>query len=339
MKNNSNSAKSLALWLFVILVLLIIILGGIILVQKRNGASAGENLSFDQTAANITFTESAVTEAETQTEVSTETFASEPQLEFDDVEIDSYAALLTDLNGNELFAKNESEKIYPASLTKIMTAMVAIENVYDLDEDIMITGDIFDQINAENGSTAGFSAYETLSYRDLLYGAILSSGAECCLTLANYISGSEWNFVEMMNDKARELGMNDTNFTNVCGFHNLDHYSTVSDVSRLLRYALENDTFYEIFTSDSYYVQTDVHPEGITLRSTMFSEMSTPDFVGGRIIGGKTGFTDEAGLCLASAAEVDGKIYTLVTTGAPGTHYTEPLHILDAVNVYEKLSD
>lgn len=334
MKKESNSAGGIALWLFIILLLLLIILGGITLLQKRNSSTASADVSYAESAESET---EPVTEPPTEPPTEPETTAR--TFDFDYMEIESETALLTDLEGNEIFSQNQHERIYPASLTKIMTAIVSIENVYDIDETIMITGDIFDQVNAENGATAGFYAYEEVSYRDLLYGALLSSGAECCLTLANYISGSEWNFVELMNDKAQELGMNDTNFTNVCGFHNYDHYSTAADISLLLRYALENDTFYEIFTSQSYYTETDEHPYGITLSSTMFSAMDSSYIDGGRILGGKTGFTDEAGLCLASLAEVDGKLYTLVTTGAPGTHYTEPYHIYDAVNIYERLSE
>lgn len=335
MKKESNSAGGVALWLFVILLLLLIILGGVTLLQKRNSnstASAGISQS-DSLESETESTTEPPTEPPTEPETTARTF------NFDYMEIESETALLTDLDGNEIFSQNQFERIYPASLTKIMTAIVAIENVYDIDETIMITGGVFDQVNAENGATAGFLAYEEVSYRDLLYGALLSSGAECCLTLANYVSGSEWDFVQLMNEKAQELGMNDTNFTNVCGFHNYDHYSTAADISLLLRYALENDTFYEIFTSQSYYTETDEHPDGITLYSTMFSAMDSSYITGGRILGGKTGYTDEAGLCLASLAEVDGTLYTLVTTGAPGSHYTEPLHIYDAVNIYEKLSE
>lgn len=334
MKKESNSAGGVALWLFIILLLLLIILGGVTLLQKRNSSTASADISHSDYAE-------AVTEAPTEppTETPTEPETTARSYNFDYMEIESETALLTDLDGNEIYSKNQYERIYPASLTKIMTAIIAIENVYDIDETIMITGDVFEQVNAENGATAGFLAYEEVSYRDLLYGALLSSGAECCLTLANYVSGSEWCFVQLMNEKAQELGMNDTNFTNVCGFQNYEHYSTAADISLLLRYALENDTFYEIFTSQSYYTETDEHPDGITLYSTMFSAMDSSYITGGRILGGKTGYTDEAGLCLASLAEVDGTLYTLVTTGAPGSHYTEPLHIYDAVNIYEKLSE
>mgnify|MGYP000787493623 CR=1 FL=1 len=96
--------------------------------------------------------------------------------------------------------------------------------------------------------------------------------------------------------------------------------------------------FYEIFTSQSYYTETDEHPDGITLSSTMFSEMDSSYVEGGRILGGKTGYTDEAGLCLASIAEIDGEIYVLITAGAQGSHYTEPFHIYDALKLYGNIS-
>lgn len=333
MKKESSSAGGVALWLFIILMLLLIILGGVSLLQKRSDTASVDvsenNTQPSQIAAESEPTDAPPTEPET---------TEEREISFDFIEIESETALLTDIDGNELYSKNQYSRIYPASLTKIMTAIVAIEHISDLDEQIMIPGDIYDQIAYENGSTAGFVAYECVTYRDMLYGAVLSSGAECCLTLASYISGSEWEFVELMNSKAKELGMSDTSFTNVCGFQNYEHYSTASDISLLLRYALENDTFYEIFTSQSYYTETDEHPDGITLSSTMFSEMDSSYVEGSRILGGKTGYTDEAGLCLASIAEIDGEIYVLITAGAQGSHYTEPFHIYDALKLYGNIS-
>ena len=234
MKKESSSAGGVALWLFIILMLLLIILGGVSLLQKRSDTASVDvsenNTQPSQIAAESEPTDAPPTEPET---------TEEREISFDFIEIESETALLTDIDGNELYSKNQYSRIYPASLTKIMTAIVAIEHISDLDEQIMIPGDIYDQIAYENGSTAGFVAYECVTYRDMLYGAVLSSGAECCLTLASYISGSEWEFVELMNSKAKELGMSDTSFTNVCGFQNYEHYSTASDISLLLRYAFD----------------------------------------------------------------------------------------------------
>lgn len=203
---------------------------------------------------------------------------------------------------------------------------------------VVIPGDIFDYLSSEGASTAGFSAYESVTYRDLLYGALLSSGAECCLTLSAYLGGSEEMYVQMMNEKAAELEMNNTHFTNSIGLHNYNHYSTAEDIAKLLIYALDNEEFREIFTSQSYYTETDYQPYGITLSSTMFSELDSEYFTGGVFLGGKTGYTSEAGNCLASLARVNGKEYILITTGAESSDYMGSLRIADAVNIYETLA-
>ena len=144
----------------------------------------------------------------------------------------------------------------------------------------------------------------------------------------------------MMNDKAKELGMKDTHFCNTTGLHDPDHYSTVKDISILLQYALESDDFRQVFCSSRHSVRpTEQHPEGFTFNSTMFQYMDSTEVVGGEILGGKTGYTEEAGLCLASLAEVNGREYILVTAKANGTHDTEQFHILDAVNVYSQIGE
>ena len=254
-------------------------------------------------------------------------------------DIYSSSAILTDMDGNVLFSVDPDSRLYPASLTKMMTAIVAIENIDDLSKMTTIPSSIFSYTAEQDASVAGFSPNENVCYFDLLYGTLLSSGAECCLTLAYDVAGSEENFVGMMNAKASELGMTGTNFTNVCGLHNSDHYSTASDMHKLLAYCLKNDEFKKIFTTSSRKVLSSMHPDGLKLVSTMFSAMSSPDFRGGKILGGKTGYTDEAGLCLASIAQIDGEEYMLVTMGASGSHITEPYHIYDTVKVYETLAN
>lgn len=147
-------------------------------------------------------------------------------------------------------------------------------------------------------------------------------------------------FVDMMNEKATEIGMSNTHFCNATGLHNPDHYSTVKDISILLKYALQYEDFRQAFSSSRYSTRpTNQHPDGFTFRSTMFKYMDSTEVVGGEIIGGKTGYTEEAGLCLASLAEVDGKEYILVTAKANGTHQTEQFHILDAINVYSQIGE
>lgn len=237
-----------------------------------------------------------------------------------------------------LMQKNSEEKIYPASLTKMMTTIVAIENLTNLQKEIQLTHYTFNDLYSANASMAGFQPGEKVRAIDLLYGVMLPSGAEACIGLADQIAGSEQDFVAMMNQKAADLGMSSTNFENTNGLHDKNHYTTVKDMAILLNYALQNDTFREIFTSSRHSTQpTNKHPEGITFYSTMFKKLNNNNIIGGEILGGKTGYTDEAGLCLASLAKVDNQEYILISAGAKGDIYSEQYNITDAVTVYNEI--
>ena len=237
-----------------------------------------------------------------------------------------------------LMQKNSEEKIYPASLTKMMTAIVAIENLPDLKEEIKLTNSTFQGLYKADASMAGFQPGEQVKAIDLLYGVMLPSGAESCIGLADQIAGSEQDFVKIMNQKAADLGMDNTHFENTTGLHDENHYTTVKDLSILLRYALQNDTFREIFTSSRHSTQpTNKHPGGITFYSTMFEDFNNQSIISGEILGGKTGYTDEAGLCLASLAKVDEQEYILITADAKGDHDSEQYNITDAFAVYNSI--
>ena len=253
--------------------------------------------------------------------------------------LNSPCAILIRLNDQMVLAqKNSEERIYPASLTKIMTALVAIENLPDLQKEIELTQSTFEGLYQAHAAMAGFLPREKIRAIDLLYGVLLPSGAESCRGLAEQIAGSEREFVRMMNQKAAVLGMNNTNFTNTIGLHDAEHYSTVKDLAILLSYALQNDTFREIFTSSRHSTRpTNIHPDGITFYSTIYEVLSNANISGGKILGGKTGYTKEAGLCLASLAKVGKQEYILITAGAKGDHNTEQYHITDALTVYNSL--
>lgn len=270
----------------------------------------------------------------------------EQNIKNSDKEIDvknlySSYAILIDLTDNKILGEhNSQERMYPASLTKIMTAIIAIENTNNLEEVITLPIDIFEKLYSENASMAGFQPGEQVKLKDLVYAILLPSGAESCMAFADRISGSEEAFVELMNQKAKELGMKNTHFSNSTGLHEVDHYSTVEDMAILLSYALQNESFRSAFTSSRYSTQsTAQHPVGLTLHSTMFKYMDSTEVTGGEIIGGKTGYTDEAGLCLASLANIGGKEYILVTAKANGTPYTKKFHILDAIDIYNQIGE
>lgn len=239
--------------------------------------------------------------------------------------------VIGDMGGNE--------QIYPASMTKIMTAIVALESFSNLDQEITLSEDIFYALNGQDATQAGFQPGESVRIRDLVYGVILPSGAECCLALADQVSGSEDGFVAKMNQKAKSIGMKNTNFKNCTGLHDPEHYSTTYDIALLLRYALNNDAFRDVITSHFHSTPgTNVHPDGITYYSTMFKNMSNTTVTGGEILGGKTGYTSEAGHCLASFATIDDREYILVTAGAAADATGIP-HIYDAQTLYNRLGE
>lgn len=253
-----------------------------------------------------------------------------------DSKVYSTHVLLTDLqSGQAVYSSGAAEKVYPASLTKIATVLCALEKNGDLSKSVTLQSADFQGLKAQNAAVAGFKVNEKVTVKDLLYGAMLPSGAEAAKGLANHLFGSEKKMVEEMNNLAGRLGMTGSHFANVTGLHDRNHYTTAADMSRLLQYALQNPDFRAIFTARRYTVPaTNLHTEGFTVRSLLFQGLSDPSFPGGEILGGKTGYTSEAGLCLASLARKDGKEYILVTMGAPGDHGTEQYNIADALTLY-----
>lgn len=222
-----------------------------------------------------------------------------------------HAILLQADSGEVLAEKDADSTIYPASMTKMMTALLAIEANPDLDTPVTLPEEIFPALQAQNASLAGFQAGETATVRDLLYGAMLPSGAECCEALARQVSGSEEAFVALMNRKAGELGMKHTHFANCTGLTSPEHYSSAADLAVLLQAALNNETFRTVFTTGQYTGSvTAQHPKGLYMASTLLSRLDGGEVTGGQILGGKTGYTDAAGLCLASLAVVNGDVRT-----------------------------
>ena len=267
-------------------------------------------------------------------------FDQPPVKQVDVFGINSSNVTLMDVKSGRVIGDGSGEdRIYPASMTKIMTAVISLESFSDLDREITLSEDIFYALDGQDATQAGFQPGESVRIRDLVYGAILPSGAECCLALADEVAGSEEAFAEKMNQKASSIGMKNTNFRNCTGLHDPEHYSTTYDIALLLRYALNNDTFRDVITSHFHSTSgTNVHPDGITYYSTMFKNFSDTTVTGGEILGGKTGYTSEAGHCLASFASIDDREYILVTAGAAADETGVP-HILDAKTVYNRLGE
>lgn len=250
------------------------------------------------------------------------------------LEVDIYSENMVLYNLNEDFViaeKNKDEKTSIASMTKIMTVLVAIQNINDLNEKIVLTKDVFYGLKEANASVAGFSVGQTVTYKDLLYGAFLPSGADATNALAINLTGSIDNFVKLMNDEAKKLNLKNTNFSNTTGLDDENHYSSVNDVAITLKEALKNEIFKEIFIAEKYLTSD----KSLTFSSTLDMSLSTYSISADYIIGGKTGYTFDAGRCLASLAydKINDIYYLLVTSKAPTT--TKYYHLLDAKNIYE----
>ncbi len=229
-----------------------------------------------------------------------------------------YACLLDAQTGEVIAEKNGYTRVYPASMTKIMTAIVTIENFPDVNEYVTVPSTAVNTAYSLGGSTAGFSGGNRVPMLDLLYGMLLPSGCECCISAAMIISGTESAFVELMNQKAQELGMTGTHYANSTGLPNSNHYTTAYDMTILMRYASQNDIFRQVDTTEYHTAVT-----GLSMRSTMFKSLANYNggsaVTGGRILGGKTGTTSAAGSCLCSFAEINGREYILCTTKASGS--------------------
>ncbi len=250
------------------------------------------------------------------------------------------ALMLRLADGAVVYDKASTEAIYPASMAKMMTVLVAIENTGDLKEEYTFTGEEIDAAWVAEASRAGFEPGETVPVMDLLYGAMLPSGADACYALANHVAGSEAEFVNLMNAKAQELGMASTNFTNCTGLQDEYMVSTCQDMATLLSYALDNQTFRSVFTAHLYTTTgTPYHEVGIVLSSTTFTYLEKSRLDNGAVIeGGKTGYTDEAGRCLASLAiSYDGVEYILVTADGIGYSENDYVNATDAIYMYNQL--
>ena len=226
----------------------------------------------------------------------------------DTYHVDAKAALLVELNTGEiLVSQNAEESAYPASLTKIMTCLLTIENG-NLDDIVTVSETALADMDPA-GSTADLQVGEEISVEDLLYCMMLSSANEACNVAAEYVSGSIDAFVALMNERAAELGCTGTHFANPHGLHEEDHYTTAMDLARITEEALQNKTFYQICTTTDYVVPVTNLSEERTLHTTNYlvSDSMTSDYYYARAAGVKTGFTTPAGRCLITTA-TDGNL-------------------------------
>lgn len=245
----------------------------------------------------------------------------------DQFNITSDYVILYNLNDNKvLYEQKSQEKAQIASLTKIMTTIVAMEKAPDLDEVVVVSKEAF--VGISEYSQAGLKVGNKVTIRDLLYATMLPSGADAVNTLALHLGGSIDGFVELMNEKARELGLKDTHFDNPIGMDSDDNYSTASDIATLLLYGLKNEEFKKIFTAREYKIDN----LNISMKTTLISYSRSYGLDISEIQGAKSGFTDGAGLCLASIASIDDVDYLLITMGADVSN--ESNAVRDTLEIY-----
>ena len=237
------------------------------------------------------------------------------------------AVLLDAATGKVLYGKNQDAQFYPASITKIMTALVVLERC-NLSDTVTFSESA--TTNLESGAVSlGITAGDTLTVEQCLYGLLLKSANEIGNGLAEHVAGSVSAFADLMDEKARELGCLNTNFENPHGLNDSEHKTTPYDMALIMRAALQNDTFRKIDTTTAYkFPATQKTGERtITMGHKMMYPTDSRYYEG--IIGGKTGYTSKAGNTLVTAVERDGVRLIAVVMKAKGTQYTDTKAMFD----------
>lgn len=250
--------------------------------------------------------------------------------------ISSQAILVDESTDTIIAAKGAHERILPASMTKVLTILVAAEHIPEekLDDDFTMTLDITDYAYVNDCSSVGFLDGEKVPVRDLFYGTALHSGGDAALGLAVYVAGSQEAFVKMMNQKLKELGIADsTHFTNCVGLYDETHYSTVYDMALIMKAAMQNDLCREVLSAHRYTTQpTNEHPEGIEISNWFLRKIEDKD-TGGEVLCAKTGYIVQSKNCAVSYEMSAGRTpYLCVTAGSTSSWRC----IYDHVEIYNR---
>lgn len=327
------------------LVILVIVIVAIVAVSKRSGDTKdnSQDVQIGSTQENEgvgTGAESGTLQGGTQagvdtaspapTEVPTPAPTPCPQYSFvmaeDAVtiyseEVISTHAILVDASTDTIVAsKGAFDRISPASMTKVLTVLVAAEQITeaDLDDTFTMTLEITDYAYVNDCSSVGFLNDEVVTVRDLFYGTVLPSGGDAAVGLATYIAGSHEAFVDMMNEKLEELGLAETaHFTNCVGLYDKEHYCTIYDMAVIMKAAMENELCREFLSAHTYTTQpTMQHPEGIIISNWFLRRIEDKD-TGGEVIGAKTGYVVQSQNCAVSYGTfAEGTPYICVTAGS-----------------------
>lgn len=229
-----------------------------------------------------------------------------------------------------IYGKNIDERISIASITKVMTAIVAVENVEDVYNSVKIDYNQISKWLYEELSIAGIYDGQELTYYDLIATMLIPSGADSAIFIASNIFKNYDEFINKMNEKASELGMNSTHFSNPVGYDDENNYSTIEDVAIMMNYALKNNTLKDILTMEKYTTSDNK----LTVYSTLDSLATKYGVQIDKIIGGKTGTTQRAGRCLASFSDDEGVPLLVIVVGSP-LYSNMPYNLIDTEYLYD----
>jgi len=255
----------------------------------------------------------------------------------DDV-LAEYGILIDPANNTIISSRKGKERMIPASMTKVLTLLVAAEHVKSLDDTVTITAEMGYYAYQHDLSIVGFKENEVVTVRDLMYGTILPSGGDAAMALAIYTAGSHEAFVDLMNDKVAELGLADTShFTNCVGIYDDNHYSTCYDIAMIMEAAMNNEMCRPILTARKYTTSaTTEHPDGIEISNWFLRRIEDKDCGGADVLYAKTGYVKESGFNAVSYAQAaDGTGYICVTVNSGSTWKC----IYDHVRIYSKIFD
>ncbi|QIK69969.1 D-alanyl-D-alanine carboxypeptidase [Erysipelothrix sp. HDW6C] len=249
--------------------------------------------------------------------------------------------LLMDQDDGTILAQNNGyERVSPASITKVLTVITALEMMesqnISLQETYLIPDEVFDGLSSI-ASIADFDRGDTVVLEDVLYGIMLPSGADATRTLSMRLTGDPEGLSKYMNELAMRIGMTNSNFENTSGLDDENHYSTPYELALLVQYALRNETFKKIYTTETHTTKPLInHPDGISF--TNLSLYKARNLGSKTLKGAKSGYTENAERALSSVASKDGTNLIFISTNAPNEE-TESTAVLDAVNVYNRVFD
>ena len=252
-------------------------------------------------------------------------------------EIISSNAILVDESTDTIVAsKGAKERISPASMTKVLTVLVAAELLTEeqLEDTFVMTREITDYGYINDCSSVGFLEGEEIPVRDLFYGTILPSGSDAAVGLATYVAGSHEAFVELMNKKLEELELAESShMTNCVGIYDENHYSTVYDMAVIMKAAMQNEWCKEVLSEHNYTTQETVqHPEGINISNWFLRRIEDKE-TGGEVLCAKTGYVRQSKSCAVSYGTFEnGKSYICVTAGSSSSWRC----IYDHVDIYNQ---